>query len=173
MLSSEYKIKLNCWRDWKAQEGLKRWFFFNAQSNVYNNRGEQGHFSWMPTKFWIPDYQALFLGKYQHHSLCRHTQTPEKKSHKQKIKKHVTHCPKGPPYNVKGNRKFKHFQCNIVPLFKLPVKKINTQTLNGGKRGRVWIVLFSVKLPHLRTCTQQLCRPLEKWSLDNILIIMM
>ena len=84
-----------------------------------------------------------------------------------------THCPKGLPYNVKGNRKFKHFQCNIVPLFKLPVKKINTQTLNGGERGRVWIVLFSVKLPHLRTCTQQLCRRLEKWPLDNILIIMM
>ena len=34
-----------------------------------------------------------------------------------------THCPKGSPYNVKGNRKFKHFPCNIVPLFKLPVKK--------------------------------------------------
>ena len=28
MLGSEYKIKLNCWSDWKAQEDPKWWFFF-------------------------------------------------------------------------------------------------------------------------------------------------
>ena len=116
--------------------------FFNAQSNVYNNRGEQGHFSWMPTKFWIPDYQALFLGKYQHHSLCRHTQIPEKKQSKTK-KKNMwqyqqsveTHCPKGSPYNVKTKQKFEHFPCHIVPLFKLPVKKKLTLKLWLEERG--------------------------------------
>ena len=116
MLSSEYKIKLNCWRDWKAQEGLKRWFFFNAQSNVYSNRGEQGHFSWMPTKFWIPDYQALFLGKYQHHSLCRHTQTPEKKSQKQKIKKTCDNT----------NNRLRHIALKGLPIMLKATENLST-----------------------------------------------
>ena len=135
------------------------------------------------TKFWIPDYQALFLGKYQHHSLCRHTQIPEKKKSKTKKKttcdntnnqlRHI--ALKDLPIMLKPNKNLSTFHAiYIVPLFKLPVKKKNnTQTLIGGERGGVWIVLFSVKLPHLRTCTQQFCCRLKKWSLNNILIIIM
>ena len=26
----------------------------------------------------VPDYQAMFLGRRQHHSWCRHTQNPTK-----------------------------------------------------------------------------------------------
>ena len=97
----------------------------------------------MPTNFWIPDYQVLFLGKYQHHSLCKQTQIPEKKSQKQKIKKkcdntnnQLRHIAlKGLPIMLKPNKNFEHFPCHIVPLFKLPVKKKLTLKLWLEERG--------------------------------------